>query len=213
MKLFSNIIIGLLSVISIDAVARNANQFDYVGISFQNHNYDDLNFSPGINTAALAPLIYKENSSATGYRGFVGHQFNRYIAVEAGVTSFGKAEFSVIEQTKNSKGKLENKTLHSGSLETLAGDIRLIGTYPLTNSLFIKAHIGALAWDNEFTHLTQSTEKLLVEKKSDSGVSLLTGISLGYGFNDMVAISLDFETTEIAQISTQSLGLSILIRM
>ena len=193
MKLFSNIIIGCLSVISINAVANDPNQFNYVGISFQNNDYDDLNFSPSVDTAALAPLIYKADSSESGFRGFVGHQFNRYVAIEAGVSSFGKAGFSVIKQTKDSKNNLKNETLHSGKFKTLAGDVRIIGTYPLGDNLFVKAHIGALVWNNEFNNLIQNTEKLLVEKKSDTGVSLVTGLGLGYGFNNKVAISLDFE--------------------
>lgn len=109
-------------------------------------------------------------------------------------------------------GKLKNKTVHSGDFETLAGDIRIVGTYPLSDSLFLKAHIGALAWDNEFSVLAQNNEELLVQKTSDSGVSLLTGVGLGYGINKAVAVSLDFEKTEIADISTQSLGVSLFIR-
>ncbi|MBE0365534.1 hypothetical protein PULV_b0126 [Pseudoalteromonas ulvae UL12] len=42
--------------------------------------------------------------------------------------------------------------------------------------------------------------------------SLLSGIGLGYGFNKTVAISLDLEKTEIADISTQSLGLTVFLR-
>ena len=76
----------------------------------------------------------------------------------------------------------------------------------------MKAHIGASAWDNELTVLAQSTEGLLVQKTSKSGLSLLTGIGIGYGFNNVVALSLDFEKLEIAQISSQSIGLSVLAR-
>ncbi len=212
MKLFREIIIGSLCFISINAVANNANQFDYLGIAFQNHSYDSLNFSPDIDTAGLDPLVYKTNSSATGFRGFIGHQFNRYVAVEAGVTSFGKANFSLIEQGKDPKGKSLDTTIHNGDFKTLAGDIRIIGTFPLSDSLFVKAHLGALAWDNELTILAQGAEDLLVEKRSETGISLLTGLGLGYGFNKVLAVSLDFERTEIANISTQSLGLSIFLQ-
>jgi hypothetical protein len=209
MKLFRKIIIVSLSFISINAVANNANQFDYLGISFQNHSYDSLHFSPNIDTAGLAPLVYQANSSATGFRGFIGHQFNRYIAVEAGVTSFGKAKFSLIEKGKDTDGKSIDTTLHNGDFKTLAGDIRIIGTFPLSDSLFVKAHLGALAWDNELTILAQGAEDLLLEKRSETGMSLLTGLGLGYGFNKVLAVSIDFERTKIANISTQSLGLSV----
>ena len=111
MKLFCKTIIGALSFISINATASNANQFDYLVLSFQKNSYDNLNFAPDIDTSKLVPLIYDTNSSGTGLRVFVGHQFNSYIAVEAGITSFGKAEFSVIEKQTNSDGKSNNKTI------------------------------------------------------------------------------------------------------
>jgi hypothetical protein len=98
------------------------------------------------------------------------------------------------------------------NFETLAGDIRIIGTFPLSDRLFIKAHIGALVWDNEITSLAQNTEELLLQKTGESGISLLTGIGLGYGFSKALAISLDFEKTEIAQISSHSIGVSIFTR-
>ncbi|MEW6990345.1 outer membrane beta-barrel protein [Colwelliaceae bacterium 6441] len=212
MKLFREIILGSLSYISINAAASDFNQFDYLGISFQNHSYESLNFSPGIDATELEPLIYKSSSSARGYRVFVGHQFNQYVAVEAGVTSFGKASFSLFEKGVDSAGKVKNNTIYDGQFKTLAGDARIIGTFPLSDSLFLKAHLGALAWDNDFTVLVQGQEQLLVEKSSDTGISLLSGIGLGYGFNKVVAVSLDFEKTEIADITNQSLGLSVFLR-
>lgn len=212
MKLFCKYLIAALSFISINATASNANKFDYVGVTFQNSSYDNLNFAPGIDTSELTPLIYNDSSSATGYRGFLGHQFNRYIAVEAGISSFGKASFSVVQKKTASNGKTTNTTIHSGDFTTLAGDLRLIGTYPITDSLFLKAHIGALVWDNELSVLTQNTDELLVNKTSDTGISLLTGVGIGYGFNKRMAMSLDIEKTEIAKVTTQNLGVSFFVR-
>ncbi len=212
MKLLCKTVIGILGVISFNAIAKNANQFNYIGINFQDNSYEDLNFTPEIDTAQLSPIKYNENSSKTGWRGFFGHQFNRYIAVEAGLTSFGKASFSITEELTDSSGKTTINTIQNGEFKTLAGDIRAVGTYPINNSLFVKAQIGVLAWDNEFTFLVSDIEEFAVQKKSDKGVSLLTGIGIAYGFNDLVAISLDFEKTEIAKITTQSLGVSLLVR-
>ena len=212
MKLLCKTVIGILGVISFNTIAKNANQFNYIGISSQDNSYENLNFSPEIDTAQLLPIKYNKNSSETGWRGFVGHQFNRYIAVEAGLTSFGKASFSITEEITDSNGKTTINTIQNGEFKTLAGDIRAVATYPINNSLFVKAQIGVLAWDNEFTFLVHDLEEYTVQKKSDKGVSLLTGVGIAYGFNDLVAISLDFEKTEIAKITTQSLGLSLLVR-
>ncbi len=211
MKLLCKTTIGVLIFISLNVIAKNANQFNYIGINFQNNSYENLNFTPGIDTTQLSPIKYDENSSETGWRGFVGHQFNRYIAVEAGLTSFGKASFTIAEEQTDSNGKITINTIQNGEFKTLAGDIRAVGTYPINNSLFLRAQIGVLAWDNEFTYLVD-TEGLTAQKDSDKGVSLLTGVGIAYGFNDLVAISLDYEKTEIAKITTQSLGVSLLVR-
>lgn len=211
MKLLCKTTIGVLIFISLNVIAKNANQFNYIGINFQNNSYENLNFTPGVDTTQLSPIKYDENSSEIGWRGFVGHQFNRYIAVEAGLTSFGKASFTIAEEQTDSNGKIAINTIQNGEFKTLACDIRAVGTYPISNSLFLRAQIGVLAWDNEFTYLVD-TEGLTAQKDSDKGVSLLTGVGIAYGFNDLVAISLDYEKTEIAKITTQSLGVSLLVR-
>ena len=79
-------------------MASNLNSFDYFGLPFQQNNYDSLAFSLDINASELTPSIYKTNSSEKGSRIFLGHQFNRYIAIESGVTPLGKKKFSVIPE-------------------------------------------------------------------------------------------------------------------
>jgi hypothetical protein len=213
MKLLCNTILAALSLFSLNAVAEDENQFDYLGFSLQNNSYDELDFSPQVDTTNLTPLMYNSSSSATGLRGFFGRQFNRYLAVEAGVTSFGQADFSVIQQETDAAGKTTNTTVHQGEFKTLATDIRAIGTYQLTDKLYLKAHIGAVLWSNDFAFLATENEALVTHKTSDSGVSLLTGIGIGYGFNDKVAIAVDFENTEISNITTKNLALSVFVRL
>ncbi|MBU2894004.1 outer membrane beta-barrel protein [Colwellia sp. D2M02] len=208
MKSLKTILITSLSCLSLNAFANNANQFTYFGVSLQNSSYDDINFHPQVDTSALSPLEYHESTSKTGWKLFAGHQFNRYLAVEGALASFGSANFSVTEEQAN--GTM--KTLHQGSFDTMGLDIRAVGTYPITDNLFLKAHLGALLWDNDFTFLTNSSNELDTQKKSDTGVSLTTGLGIAYAFNNSVALSLDYETTEIAHIATKNLGLSVLFR-
>ena len=158
MKLLCKTIIGALSLMSLNAAAKNANQFNYIGINLQNNSYDNLNFHPQIKTTQLSPLKYADNSSNRGYRGLVGHQFNRYIAVEAGLTFLGKASFTVTKEQTDSEGNTKQNTIQNGEFKTLAGDIRAVGTYPINNSLFVKVQMGIFAWDNELTYLVDDTE-------------------------------------------------------
>lgn len=213
MKFKGNVVLTVLALFSFVADANDKNQFDYFGVSLQHNIYDDLDFAPQIDTDSLTPLIYHSSSSAKGFRGFYGRQFNRYLSVEAGVSSFGTADFSVIQKDIGADDKVTNAALHRGDFKTMGADIRAIGTYQLDESLFMKAHIGAVLWDNEISVLANENTALSVGRTSDSGVSLLIGIGLGYSFSQRVAVSLDFENTEISNINTKNLAFSIMYKL
>lgn len=202
----------LLCTFAFSSFNITANQFDYLGVTFQNNDYDDLNFSPLIDTASLTPLKFDSDSSSTGYRIFIGHHFNNYIAIEAGMATFGKASFSVVEESIASNGKSKTEVIHNGDFKTLTGDIRVIITYPLTETFFFKGYLGGLLWNNEFSFLSNKNEIIETEKVSDTGISLIKGVGLGYGFNDNVAVSLDIESTRVANITVNNLAFSLLFQ-
>jgi hypothetical protein len=213
MQFFAKTIIGLAGLCSLQALANNNNQFDYFGLNIQKSSYQNIQFSPQINPVALAPLTYAENLSGNGARGFIGHQFNHYVALEAGVNFYGKADFRVTQETTGADGKPSYKTVQSGGFETSAGDLRVVGTYPISERFYLKANLGALLWNNELTTLEGSTAAPETKKTSDNGISAIAGVGVGYGFNNKVAVTLDFEQTKIAGIKTQNLGLSLIIRI
>ncbi|WP_372766813.1 hypothetical protein [Pseudoalteromonas sp.] len=76
----------------------------YFGLSAKNHNYSDLNFAPTISKQSLGQLKLKESNKSIGARLLSGYQFNRYLAVELGLTNFGERDFKLIEQTTSSDG-------------------------------------------------------------------------------------------------------------
>jgi hypothetical protein len=212
MKFITKTLLGVLGLISTQVMADDGNQFDYVGLSLQQSSYRNLDFSPTIKPNALTPLSYHESLSGSGFRGFIGHQFNQYLSLEAGVGTYGKADFKVTQEETGTDGKPVYKTVFNGGFKTTAGDLRVVGTYPLSDSLFLKAHLGALVWSNELTTLDGTVAQPETLKASDNGVSLLTGLGLGYGFNNKIAVALDFERVKIASIQTQNLNLSLIVR-
>ncbi|RVU42008.1 hypothetical protein EOE67_02145 [Rheinheimera riviphila] len=213
MQFFRKTMFGVLGLCSLPALANDHNQFDYFGLNIQKSSYQNIQFLPQINPVALAPLTYKETLSGTGFRGFIGHQFNHYVALEAGVNFYGKADFRVTQETTGADGKPSYKTVQSGGFETSAGDLRVVGTYPISDSFYLKANLGALLWNNELTTLAGSVATPEPKKTSDNGVSAIAGLGVGYGLNSKVAITLDVEKTKIAGIHTQNIGLSLLIRI
>ncbi len=213
MQFFSKKMFSLLSLVSTYALADDSNQFSYFGLNLQHNSYQHIQFSPTSNPAKLTPLSYGENLSDKGLRGFVGHQFNRYFALEVGAGSYGEAGFQVTREQTGSDGKPLYTTVVDGGFKTFAGDLRAVGTYPFNDHLFLKAQLGALFWNNEFTRLTGTTAVPEIQKTSANGVSLISGLGVGYGFNNKIAVAIDFERTKIASIQTQNVSLSFLVRL
>ncbi|WOC27814.1 outer membrane beta-barrel protein [Pseudoalteromonas sp. N1230-9] len=191
--------------------ANSNNEFSYFGLALQNNNYD-INFIPSIEQGSFAPLNYSDEQSGKGFRGFYGYQFNQYFAVEVGLGLPGEANFNIYRDTVNNKNEPTKETVYEGDFKTLSFDTRIIATYPITGSFFLRAHAGAYVWDNDFSYLQESAESYSVVEKSDTGVSLLTGFGVGYGFNDNVAATIDYEKTDIADISTQTIVASLVFR-
>jgi hypothetical protein len=213
MQFIGKSLLGVVGLCSLQAQADSSHQFDYLGLNIQKSSYQDLQFSPQLNPVALAPLAYNESLSGIGFRGFIGHQFNNFFALEAGIGSYGKADFRVTQETIGSDGSPSYKTLLSGGFETATGDMRVVGTYPISDKVYLKANLGALIWSNESTILTGSAAVPETDKISDNGISAIAGFGIGYGFNNKVALTLDFEKTKIAGINTQNLGLALIVRI
>lgn len=211
MKLFVKVILIFILGMAFSVAASDINQFDYYGLGIQNNDYDKLDFSPGFDASKITPNKYKESDSL-GLRLFAGHQFNQYIGVEAGIGFYSKSKFSITQKDTDANGKVTNKKIHQGSFSTTSGDIRVIGTYPINNNMFFKAQVGALVWSNKFNFLTGDLATQVLKTDKDTGVSLLTGVGVGYGFNKKFAISLDVEKTKIHKIDTQTLALSVSLR-
>jgi hypothetical protein len=212
MKLCTQLLVFIFGVIGFDASAQKVLAFDYFGVGVQHNSYNSIDFAPQFNTTVLAPSLFSKDDSGLGLRGFVGHHFNQYIALEGGFTLFGKAKFKVSDSAIDATGKTVKKTLHQGEFSTYGADARAVATYPLSSKMFVKAHAGALLWHNKFSILTGTPQQIEVNTTKDTGVSLVVGVGLGYGFNKKVALSLDFEKSKVAGLSTQSLGLSVLVR-
>ncbi len=210
-----SLIYGVLLMLifaAFDGHAETVNPFNYYGVALQNNSYDAIKFSPKFDSAALAPLSFTKKTSGQGVRAFVGHHFNQYIAVEGGFSSLGKAKFLVANKQTDAAGKTTSTTVYKGDFSTLAADVRGVFTYPVNAKVFLKAHLGALVWDSKLESLAGTSDAPTISKSSDSGVSLLAGVGLGYGFNKKVAMSLDYEQSEVFNITTKTLGVSVSIR-
>ena len=213
MKHFSTILFATSVLFTFSANASDNNNFSYLGISIQNSSYDDIAFSPDIEAAEFLPDVYTKSMSDTGERVFVGYHFNKYFAVETGITSHGEPDYLVYREVTDLDDAITKETIQRGNFKTFSGDVRLIGTYSISDKMFFKAQLGSLFWDNEFDYISGNINELAKETKNETGISLLTGFGLGYGFSKNFAISIDFENTKIAEINTQTVAISMMYRL
>ena len=212
MKFAVRVLSTLCCVIPFFASAEKSEAFNYLGVGLATQNYEGLNFSPSVDTSALGPLTYSDNDRSTGFRLLAGHQWNRYIAFEGGLSSLGKGDFKVTEATTDANGKAINKAVHQGDFRTYAFDARVVATYPFDNKWYLKGTLGAMFWQNELSRLGGTPAALEVTKVKETGVSMLSSIGIGYGFNKNVAVTLDYEKNEVADHSMDSVGISVLFR-
>lgn len=212
MKSASLFVIPLIALFSLNTQAKDKNQFAYYGVSAKYHKYSDLNFTPDISSAELAPLTLTETLQSPGLRLLAGYQLNRYLAIEGGITKFGKADFSVSEKSKNADGKYITTKIHTGAFKTLGADLMLVATYPFSNTFFVKGVVGVEGWDNSFSYLIEENDSYNLNKKDEQGASLKTGVGVGFGLSKSMALTIDFENTKIAGVNTNSVGVNCLLR-
>jgi len=167
MKLVVRIVSFILMFYSLQSSANNRNQFDYFGFTASLPSYD-LDFTPSTTAEELSPLKEQVGSEKVGARLFYGYQFNRYLAAEAGVNYNGKNSFSLYSENTNEQDVVVKTTVHSGSFTSYGGDVRIVGTYPITNNFYLKASLGALAWSSELDTVTKENVTIFAVDTSDS---------------------------------------------
>lgn len=213
MKYIKNAALVLVAYHSIGVASAAPNSFDYLAVTVNKPSYSELDFTPDLTAADLEPLKESKDSEKSGFRLFYGYQFNQYIAAEAGLNYAGKQEYSLFTESTNDQNAIVKTTQHTGSFSSIGADVRLVGTYPVTNNFYLKANVGALAWRSDRDFISKEANTFSVTEKTSNGVSLVTGIGMAYGFKKVAALSLDIEKTEIDDIDTTNIGLTITFRL
>lgn len=213
MKYKTPLLLVFLLCLSLDTKASSRDQFDYLAVSINKPTYNDLDFSPSLGAEDLAPLKEDVEKESYGFRLFYGYQFNRFLAVEGGLDYYGKSDFSLYTEQTDSENVVTKTNVHTGSFSSVGTDVRLVGTYPITNNFYVKASVGALAWYSDHEYISKENNSFIANEESESGVSVVTGLSLAYGIRKFAAVSLDYEKTEIRDIDTSNIGISFTFRL
>lgn len=213
MKLIFTVFVTLLIFVVTSADANYRDDFDYIAVSVNKASFDDFDFSPNVDFAAIGSFGETVDSSKLGGRIFYGYQFNPYLALETGFDYFSSKDFSVFEETAGENNTTVKKNIFSGGFVAYGGDLRVVGTYPVTNNFYLKTNLGALAWHSEIDTVSQEGTSLVATTKEENGVSLIAGFGLVYGIRKTLAVSLDVETTEISDVRLTNFGVSFTFRI
>ena len=194
----------IAAIASSNSLAGIGNDFSYVGVGAQYNEFKDLDFTPEVEDNGYAPLTLSDDTSGFGTRFFFGHHFGQYLAFEAGATFFNSPSFAL---------KNDSTNLHNGKFSTFGLDLKAFATYPLTDSQFIRAHAGALLWDNEFEFVSGTSGDTSLGKSSNTEFSPLYGLGYGYAVNKHTALVLELESTEVADVTLENISLSVLVKL
>lgn len=120
---------------SAPALAQDSSSYNYLGgaVGQSRAKIDEEGITARQIGSGLLGTVMTRDERDTGYRLFLGRQFNRYIAVEAGFFKLGQFSF---QSSTVPAGTLD------GQLRSQGGNLDLIGGLPLSENLTAIARVG-----------------------------------------------------------------------
>lgn len=128
------------------------------------------------------------DDSDTGYKLFVGYQFNPNFAIEAGYVNFG-------EFTANAAAGRDNANLELG-IDGFTG--ALIGKLPIQNGFSVFGKLGMVVWDADLSGSATVSGQSFREKGSEDGTDPFYGIGAEYEINQIM-IRTEYERYDLSK--------------
>ncbi|MCE0734135.1 porin family protein [Halomonas sp. G15] len=161
----------------------NPNEGPYVGAGLGYTKMDndtlDLLDSAGANT----------DDSDTGYKLFVGYQFNPNFAVEASYLDFGDFEANGVLNGDPADAKLSAEGF----------GFALVGKLPIQNGFSVYGKLGMVAWDGDISaNLTDANNQRWNLSGSEDGTDPFYGIGAEYEV-ERILMRAEFERYDISE--------------
>jgi OOP family OmpA-OmpF porin len=168
------------------ALAQDTSSYYYGGVTLgqSRAKLDEERITAYQIGAGLTGTVTSRDERDTGYRLFVGRQFNRYIAVEAGFFNLGKFNFS---SSTVPAGRLD------GQMRFQGGNVDLVGGLPITENLTAIARVG-VQYAKTRDRFTGSGAVHVIDptpSKRDTDVKL--GLGLEYAFSPSFSVRTEAE--------------------
>lgn len=214
MKKIATILLSTgLITLSNAADAAFGKSFEYIGLTAQYHKYKDLDFAPDVVDKDFQNYDYSDEDSGNAMRFLYGRQLTPYFAIESGINFYSNPSFTITNTTISEFGEESVSTLLSGSFKSFGVDLKAVGTFAITNAHFVRAHAGAIFWDNEFSYVEGPITDPQSASDSKTGVDPIFGVGYGYSISRNMALFLDVESTVIQDVEIQSTSLSLVLKL
>jgi OOP family OmpA-OmpF porin len=180
-------IFAILSVLALSAplaLAADSGWYAGAGVGRTNFNGNELDLEP-TNLANETYILNKLDKSSTGWKLFVGKQFNENWAVEGAFTKLGKFYFNA---TITSAGNASETAEAKPDCWSLSA----VGTLPLGNNFSLLGRAGICHWaDHPFAQ-----EAGVEYRLNSSGNSLTYGVGAKYDFGNNFGVRAEWERFE-----------------
>jgi OOP family OmpA-OmpF porin len=180
-------ILAILSVLALSAPLASAADSGWYaggGVGRSNFNGNELDLEP-TNLANETYILNNLDKSSTGWKLFVGKQFNENWAVEGAFTKLGKFYFNA---TITSAGN----AIETGEAKPDCWSLSGVGTLPLGNNFSLLGRAGICHWaDHPFAQ-----EAGVQYPERSSGNSLTYGVGAKYDFGNNFGVRAEWERFE-----------------
>lgn len=172
-----------------EALAQDAGWYVGVGVGRSEVDIDTGSLNAALITVGATSASTTADETSSGWKLFLGYQFNRNFAVEGGAGDYGRFSAS-------------STTTPAGSLQTqLKGtywNLDAVGTLPLQNNFSLLGRIGLVRSETKLSLAGSGAVVVLQSGLKDSDTNFKVGVGLGYEFSKNVGIRGEWERLRVA---------------
>jgi len=144
------------------------------------------------------------DDSDTGWKGFVGYRFLKFLSVELAYVDLG--EFSINAQSDGTGIFAPGDVRFSADSDTIA--LQAMGILPLGERFSIYAKYGYHKWDAKL----RASDSLTSGSDSEDGEDPMYGLGVNFGLKGAGSIRLEYELYEIDDVDVDLISVAFAFR-
>ena len=167
------LVTAALALAGLIAVPLASAQGFYIGAGAGSTSFDS-DITSGLITSGTV------DKSSSGYKLFVGYEFNQYFGLEGAYVDLGKATYS---------GSYYGVPVTGGKVEVWGLNLSAVGTYPLNSTFAVFGKVGLFAWEAK----SKDTTGGIGFSDNLNGADFSLGAGLGVRFTKNLSARIEWE--------------------